>query len=91
MYVYVCVCVCVCVCVHMCKRPFSLHFSKMADKQDTLKYKHGNMANQFILLGASPTLAIQLTSGLYVYVSIYVYVRRCPPKPPTHVHMDLWF
>ena len=42
---------------------------------------------------ASPTLAILLTSGLYVYVSIiYVYVRRCPPKPPTHAHMlDLWF
>ena len=25
-------------------------------------------------------------------IYIYLCVRRCPPKPPTHAHMlDLWF
>ena len=33
------------------------------------------------------THCINLTTGF-----MSVYVRRCPPKPPTHAHMlDLWF
>ena len=27
-----------------------------------------------------------------VRLYIYIYVRRCPPKPPTHAHnLDMWF
>ena len=36
------------------------------------------------LIGASPTLATRLTSGLYVYVYIYTYVTA--PRSPRRMH-----
>ena len=37
---------------------------------------------------SEPILAIRLTSGC-MYLSLYLCVHRCPPKPPTHAHKNL--